>query len=108
MNKLLFIFLLFSYSAIASIGDTSRVFPFKKVFIKTDPSKGFNKYAQWGNFSPLTTPQRKVLLNVTFQCPDSLHCGEWDYTGNISIKKTGGVNEKDKNWEIALNIVMEE
>lgn len=102
MYKLLSLFCLLNLSiGFASPGDTLHVFPFQKLKIFTDPSKGFKQFSNWGTFPSSSISYRKVLLNVTFQCPDSLHCGEWDYAGNISIKRTGNEKSTLKDYEIA-------
>ena len=99
MSKLfLLIGILYFQPLYAGLGDTLHSTPFQRVLITTDPSKGVNKFTQWGNFPSSDFKYRKVLLNVIFQCPDSLHCGEWDYTGTISLKNRG-IQKED--WEIA-------
>ena len=94
-------FLVFQKALLAENGDTLHVYPFQKLKIYTDPSDGKNEFSHWGTFPNKKVQYRKILLNVTFQCPDSLHCGEWDYEGNILVKRTGGKGQPLKDLEIA-------
>ena len=103
MKKLfLFFFLLvnvlFSY---ASNGDTIHVISHNDVLIQTDPSMGHTEYPFWAQFPSTTTKYRKVMLKMTFKCPPGLHCGEWDYTNHIYLKRRGGVTGVNENIELA-------
>lgn len=85
----------------ASASDTIHVFTHKQCKVITDPSKGNNGYKSWGIFPSKDTPVRKVILSVTFQRPDSLRCGEWDYIDNVFIRRAGSVISPSKDFEIA-------
>lgn len=91
-------FIVLSISAFANIGDTIHVYPFIKKKIYTDPSAGFKEFSDFGIFPKTDKKFRKINFKITFQCPDNLHCGEWDYAGSIRIKK---VNGKTEDIEIA-------
>lgn len=67
----------------------------------TDPTKGYNAYPQWATFPTASTQYRKVVLYVTYQCPDSQHCGEWDYIDNVYLRRVGGSGATSKDIEIA-------
>ncbi len=67
----------------------------------TDPSKGYNSYPAWAVFPSVTTDYRKVVLNVTYACPDSQHCGEWDYIDGIYLRRTGGQGGTSHDIELA-------
>ena len=82
-------------------GDTSSFVSHNKVLIQTNPSKGYTQYPAWVNFPQASKSYNKVLLYFSVKCPNSLHCGEWDYLNYIRIKRAGGVNSPVLNYEIA-------
>ena len=92
---------LFFLCASAKASDTLHVITHNKETIITNPSKGFNEYKRWGIFPAAQTPVRKIILHVKFACPDTMRCADWDYLDFISIKKVGGVNGINKDFEIA-------
>lgn len=67
-------------------GDVIHVISHDKVIAKTDPSKGFNLYSNKTLFPSKDIEYRKVVLYVTYECPDSLHCGGWDYIDNVWLR----------------------
>jgi hypothetical protein len=71
------------------------------ITIVTDPSSGINYYRQWGVFPGKEESIRKIILNLTLGHPDSLPIAHWDYLDLIKIRRAGGENSKDLNWEIA-------
>jgi hypothetical protein len=81
--------------------DTIHVITHNKVMVITDPAKGIRTYTNWGVFPSKETQIRKIILTVTFQKPDSLKCGEWDYVDNVFLRRTGGKNQTSKDFEIA-------
>ena len=101
MKLLLIIALGFLFGESAHASDTLHVITHNKETIVTNPSKGFNEYKRWGVFPSVQTPIRKIVLHVKFACPDTMRCADWDYLDFISIKRLGGVNGTDKDFEIA-------
>ena len=91
-------------SAYAIPGDSIHVMSHNKVFVVTDPTKGENSYRSWSEFPTQQTSYRKAILYVTYQCPDNLHCGEWDYIDKIVLRKSGGLKADTLNYEIARMI----
>ncbi|MFN8205812.1 MAG: peptide-N-glycosidase F-related protein [Bacteroidales bacterium] len=83
------------------IPDTIRVISHNREYITTDPSTGTNSYSKWTVFPGKEISYRKVLLQVTFECPDKLMCAEWDYLDRIYIRRTGGLKGDSANLEIA-------
>lgn len=80
--------------------DTTHVkLSFDKVV--TDPSKGINNYTQWASFPFPSTQVRKITLFVTFACPDSMRCADWDYSDRIILKRKGGKNAPELNYTLA-------
>ncbi|HMD13795.1 MAG TPA: peptide-N-glycosidase, partial [Bacteroidota bacterium] len=80
----------FSYSSFAENGKTVHVVSHNKTKVITDPSKGVNAYKHWSVFPSKRIMYRRAMLFVTYQCPESLHCGEWDYIDNIYLRRIGG------------------
>lgn len=100
----LLILLFFTYTSKASSQDTIHVISHKKVLVKTNPSKGYDVFSKWCVFPKADVKYRKVILTVTLQCPDSLHCGEWDYVDHIYLRRQSGQNQESKDVEIARTI----
>lgn len=88
-------------SATLSPPDTLQVISHHKTKVITDPSKGYNEFPGWAVFPASKTPIRKITLYVTYQCPDSLHCGEWDYIDHIYLGRAGGPGSPARHLEIA-------
>ena len=102
---LFFIIYSFNYGiAYTSFGDTTHVITHNKTKVITDPSKGYNAYKSWTEFPGEEIRYRKAILNVTYQCPDSQRCGEWDYIDNIILRRKGSVNDSSLNIELARMI----
>ncbi len=93
--------LLVANQSYAAPGDTTKVHVFQDQVIITNPGTGSNKYHHWGEFPNPTVTYNKVLMYLTFQCPDNMPCAEWDYLDPISIRRRNGVNGDTLNWEIA-------
>ncbi len=85
-------------------GDTLHVVSHNKTKVITDPSKGYNAYKSWAEFPGEEIKYRKAFLYVTYQCPDSQRCGEWDYIDNIYLRRKGSVNDSSLDIELARMI----
>ena len=85
----------------AQINNKLNVVTHDKVTIVTDPSKGEHKYKAWGKFPSVGEQIRQIKLKVTFGCPDSLRCADWDYKDHITLRRTGGVNGASQDYEMA-------
>lgn len=81
--------------------DTLHVITHNQLVVVTDPSKGSNFYSRWGVFPSAGKPIRRINLHVTFKCPDTMRCADWDYLDFIKIKRIGGMQGADKDFEIA-------
>lgn len=81
--------------------DTTRITSHNQVKMVTDPSKGENAYPAEVTFPKSGIPFRKVNILVTFQCPDGLQCGEWDYIDYINLKGKDPATGQDFKYEIA-------
>jgi len=66
----------------------------------TDPSQGVNHYPRWGQFPGNDVPVRKIMMHVTFGCPDTLRCADWDYLDHIMLERKGGMEGERLGWEI--------
>ncbi len=104
--KLLIIIVILFVAKISSadFGDSIHIITHNKKLVVTDPSKGFNSFSEWGVFPSASTSYRKAILNITYECPDGLHCGEWDYIDNIILRRSGGKNAGTLDYEIARMI----
>lgn len=98
---LLLSLLAFSTLSFAGNGRTIHIVSHNKTKVITDPSKGVNAYKHWSVFPLKRTTYRRAMLYVTYQCPESLHCGEWDYIDNIYLRRMGGSSTSSKDIEIA-------
>ncbi len=81
--------------------DTTRIISHNQVKVVTDPTKGVNSYPAEVTFPAAGQPVRKINILVTFQCPDGLQCGEWDYIDYVNLKGTDPVTGKEFTYEIA-------
>lgn len=109
MKKTLLIFALviifyFPEIVYSSNGDTIHIITHNKTKVVTDPAKGFNAYKTWTKFPSEETTYRKVILKITYQCPDSQKCGEWDYIDNIYLRKKGSAADTSLDIELARMI----
>jgi hypothetical protein len=88
-NTSFIIFLLLSIFCTAVKGsdteDTLHVISHNKTLMQTNPKHGFNNYPARVLFPEKKISYRKVILQVTLQCPDNLMCGEWDYSDGIYL-----------------------
>lgn len=92
------------HDSLAATGEITHVKSHDKALVVTDPSKGFNLYPRWTTFPGYATDYRKVVLYITYACPDGLHCGEWDYIDAIHLRRVGGEKGRDHNVELARMI----
>ncbi len=75
-----------------------------RVLVVTDPSDGTNSYLREVVFPPDSVEYRKVTLWITYACPDSLHCGEWDYIDQIRLRRAGSDTSAAQYIELARMI----
>lgn len=69
--------------------DTLHVRSHDRATIVTDPSRGVRSFPARVRFPKAEVDLRQVLLTVTFACPDSLRCAEWDYLDHILVHPLG-------------------
>src|SRR5512133_3226299 len=69
--------------------DTLHVRSHDRATIVTDPAAGVRSFPARVRFPPRSVDLRQVLLTVTFACPDSLRCAEWDYLDHILVHPLG-------------------
>lgn len=84
----------------AKNADTIRVVSHHKTVVVTDPVKGSKSYTHWAVFPNEKQALRRINLKVTFGCPDSLRCADWDYLDHIIIRRKGGVNSPSLDYPI--------
>ncbi len=89
------------FPPVLSAQDTTLITTHNQVKVVTDPSRGENTYAEEVLFPKTGMPFRKVNLLVTFQCPDGMQCGEWDYIDHVYLKGKDPATGEDFRYEIA-------
>lgn len=72
-----------------SAQDTLHVISHDRATIITDPSQGVRQFPANVAFPSAETEVRQVLLNVTFGCPDTMRCADWDYLDRILVHRIG-------------------
>ncbi len=95
------LFLIILFAASAGAQDTTRILSHHHIKVVTDPSKGENTYPATVSFPKPDLEFRKINLLVTFQCPDGISCGEWDYIDYVNLKTTDPTSGKEVKYEIA-------
>lgn len=89
-----------SVKGFAAPGDTTVIPVFQDQVIVTDGS-GNNPYNTWAEFPSTANTYGKVYMYLTYQCPNTMDCAEWDYLDPIKIRRAGGVNATDLDLEFA-------
>lgn len=85
MNKnLLLIVLLISFLSYSQ--QKTHVISHQEEVIVTDPSKGSNSYKRMALFPGKDKKIRRIILNLTFECPDKMRCADWDYVDHIKAR----------------------
>lgn len=103
-SVLILCLLLLSERVHSFTGDTIHIITHNKMKVITDPSKGFNHYKSLTEFPSENIKYRKAILHVTYQCPDSQRCGEWDYIDNIYLRKEDSETDSTVDIELARMI----
>lgn len=88
-NSLPFL-LLCLFGHIVQAQDTLHVNVLDRELVTTDPTAGVRLVRRTVQLPPASTPVRRILLNLTYACPDSLNCGEWDYLDQVLVKPLHG------------------
>lgn len=96
--------LLFALAANLFAADPVHIVSHRQVKVVTDPSKGSNSFPRWTEFPSKNVEYRKVILYVTYQCPDGLKCGEWDYIDGVYLRRLGDETAPSRDIEIARMI----
>lgn len=85
---------------LAATGDTVHVITHNQQVVVTNPGSGSNPYPAWAVFPPASTKYRKVVVHMSYRCPNGQACGEWDYLDYVFLRRQGGVASPSKNMEI--------
>ena len=93
--------IIFTAGMKAKDGDILHIISHNKTKVVTSPSTGDTAFPHWTVFPSAKTEYRRAVLYVTYQCPDSLHCGEWDYIDNVILRRVHGANGQSKDIELA-------
>jgi hypothetical protein len=97
----LILLLLFALPVAISAQDTTRIISHDHIKVVTDESKGENSYPATVEFPKPGLQFRRVNMLVTFQCPDNMQCGEWDYIDYVNLKTTDPATGNPASYEIA-------
>jgi len=92
--------LVFSMGLAAQKPEILHVVTHNRTTITTDPSRGQKEFTAWGVFPLNDFTVRKILLHVTLGCPDTMPCAHWDYLDHITLKRAGGKNSKNMDYEL--------
>ncbi|MGN6494607.1 MAG: peptide-N-glycosidase F-related protein [Agriterribacter sp.] len=92
--------LLLHFTVVAKESDTIHVISHNKTIVVTDPATGVKAYRSWAVFPSAQTKVRRINLKVTFGCPDSLRCADWDYLDHIYIRRKGGMDSASLDYPI--------
>jgi len=68
---------------------TFHVISHNRSTVVTDPHRGVNQFPANVAFPTADIPVRQVLLHVTFGCPDTMRCADWDYRDRILAHRIG-------------------
>ncbi len=98
----LFLLTIFAQTTTAATGDITNVLSHDQELVITDPSKGFKNYSNLTVFPSAETTYRKVMLNITYACPDGLHCGEWDYIDHIFLRRVNSTTTDSLSSDTAV------
>ncbi len=102
--KLFTLFLYFGLIYIShilgNVPDTIIVTTHNRTTVVTDPSKGVRSHQEWGLFPSPDVQIRKIIMKVTFGCPDTMRCADWDYSDRIELVRSGGPIGKRLGYEI--------
>ncbi len=88
MRTLLFLLLL-GPALCLSAQRTVHVISHNRTTVVTDPHRGVHQYPANVAFPHAGAEVRQVLLHVTFSCPDTMRCADWDYRDRILVHRIG-------------------
>jgi hypothetical protein len=96
-----FIVLLNSSLGVYGSVDTLEVTTHNRVVVVTDPSLGVRDHLGYGVFPGAEVPVRRIMMYVTFGCPDTMRCADWDYKDRIQLQRVGGIGAEPSVFELA-------
>ncbi len=83
----LFVIILFCVMGFSHAQQVEHIVSHNKTLVVTNPKKGVNSYKQWVAFPDKAKSVRRIMLNIKFECPDSLRCGSWDYVDHVRVRQ---------------------
>lgn len=66
--------------------DTLTVRVLDRELVITDPGPGVRYLHKQVNLPPAEFPVRRILLTLTYACPDSMRCADWDYLDHVLVR----------------------
>lgn len=97
---LILFFLIVSFGAMAQKPEISHVVTHNRKTIICDPATAANPYPAWGVFPKEDASIRKITMHVTLGSPDSINTAHWDYLDHIILRRKGGKNGPELNYEL--------
>lgn len=102
INTILTLFcLLIGFSALAQKPAINHVVTHNRQTIICDPVTAANPYPAWGVFPKSDEAIRKITMHVTLGSPDSINTAHWDYLDHIILRRKGGKNTPELNYELS-------
>lgn len=95
------LFLILSFGAFAQKPTISHVVTHDRTTIICDPVTAANPYPAWGVFPKSDAPIRKITMHVTLGSPDSINTAHWDYLDHIILRRKGGADAPELNYELS-------
>lgn len=89
MRRLLFPLAWLCVGPLVSAQDTLHIISHDRATVVTDPHRGVNQFPADVSFPGPEVQVRQVVLKVTFACPDSMRCADWDYLDRILVHRIG-------------------
>ena len=84
------VILLLLSPALAPAQDTINLRLLDRELIVTDPGTGVRYVNRRAKLPPASLPVRRILLTLTYACPDSLRCADWDYLDHVLVRPING------------------
>ena len=72
--------------------DTISIRTLDRALIVTDPARGVRRLSRTVPLVSADTPVRRILLDLTYACPDSMRCADWDYLDHVLVRPINGTD----------------
>jgi hypothetical protein len=89
LSLLLLLTVLHLASQAQGTGDTTTIRVLDRHLVVTDPALG-TRHTGCIVQLPGGTPPRRILLALTYACPDTMRCADWDYLDHVLVRPVAG------------------